>query len=66
MSRKVETVLTLSVRFKLPERSNASEIMGYVRSALCSYGKGTDGNKNFIFSHEDLTVKLIEKKTTYV
>ena len=60
MSRKVETVLTLSVRFKLPESSNTSQVIEFVRTAICSYGKDVS------FIPDDLIVKLIEKKTTYV
>ena len=64
--RHKETVITMHVKLKIPPRSNASEIQGYIRAAMCSYGGGLASNKEFIFSHEELTVRLVKKETTYV
>lgn len=64
--RKTRTLLTLQVKIEVPQGSNGSEVMQYVRVAIGSYSGGLDPESPlFNVGKSDITVSLLKKETTY-
>lgn len=67
MSRRTATTLAVQVRLRIPPGSNMTEVLDYIRSALCSHK--TSGDPALPINSIDtdsLVVKLEKKETVYL